>query len=621
MKIRTIGWAAIAGLTLVITLLLGIQVQAASAEKGAAIEPPPPPGPASPLDGAAPQALNATWSITRVDTAGDVGPYTALALDASWESHIAYYDAQSGTLRYARRVVGEWLVQTVDDSGDVGQYAAIALDWFDQPAISYYDATRGALKVAQWTGSDWLIQTVDDGGDVGTHTSLAFDSENNPHVSYYDVTQGALNYAIGSSSGWSTKTLDSSGDVGQYTDLAMNAADEYRISYYDVTHGDLKFAYLDGIQAKIVQADAGGNDVGKYTSLALNRDEHPLISYYDETDDSLKLASWVTSTWITQRMNAAGAGGRSTSLALDNSDDPHISYADTAHNHLRLLWWTGSRWLTETVDSGPLQYASLALDRNENPHISYYEGAPHDDLKYAYVPTTPSIDFRSSRYDVGEGDGSILITVTLSTVSVDQAAVDYATVDGTATAGADYLSANGTLTFPPGTTAQSFSVAVLQDAIDEHDETVRLTLSNPRNARLGDSSSAELTVLDDDAAPEVAFDLPTYTVQEDEGAVTLTVVLSQTSGLTITVDYASGGSGDTATPGEDYTPISGTLVFTPGITLHTLGLTIKEDDDGGGEETISVHLENVQHATIGANNPAIVTITDLYEVYLPLVVR
>ena len=81
-------------------------------------------------------------------------------------------------------------------------------------------------------------------------------------------------------------------------------------------------------------------------------------------------------------------------------------------------------------------------------------------------------------------DASLDFAVTLSRAASGPVTVDYATADGTAVAGADYTAASGTLTFAPGETAKTVSVALLDDAIDEGKETFTLELSNPRGAFL-----------------------------------------------------------------------------------------------------------------------------------------
>lgn len=74
--------------------------------------------------------------------------------------------------------------------------------------------------------------------------------------------------------------------------------------------------------------------------------------------------------------------------------------------------------------------------------------------------------------------------------------VNYATSNGTATAGSDYTATSGTLTFNPGQTSRTFTVPIIDDSLNEVDETVNLTLSNPSNATLGSPATATLTIID-----------------------------------------------------------------------------------------------------------------------------
>ena len=91
---------------------------------------------------------------------------------------------------------------------------------------------------------------------------------------------------------------------------------------------------------------------------------------------------------------------------------------------------------------------------------------------------------------VREGPGAALaFAVTLDRASPAPVTVDYATRDGTAVAGEDYRAAEGTLTFRAGETAKTVRVRVLDDAHDEGTETMTLTLSNPRGARIADGEA------------------------------------------------------------------------------------------------------------------------------------
>jgi hypothetical protein len=197
--------------------------------------------------------------------------------------------------------------------------------------------------------------------------------------------------------------------------------------------------------------------------------------------------------------------------------------------------------------------------------------------------------------------------------------VDYATSDGTAKAGSDYVSASGTLTFTPGVTIQTFSVAIINDPFDEDNETAILTLSSAHGATLDGANPATLTILDNDDPPTVDFGSAAYSITENEGTLTMNVTLDSPSGRTITVTYTT--SDGTATAGEDYVAISGTLVFTPGITNQTITITIISDELDENDETIIVTLSDVENATTGDNNPAVLTVVDKIKIYLPLVIR
>ena len=116
-------------------------------------------------------------------------------------------------------------------------------------------------------------------------------------------------------------------------------------------------------------------------------------------------------------------------------------------------------------------------------------------------PRLTVADARVTEAEDATVDATVDFTVTLSRAAAEAVTVDYATSDSTATAGADYTSTSGMLTFTVGETEKTVSVPVIDDSHDESDETFTLTLSNPSggNAYLEDATATG-TIADDDEA-------------------------------------------------------------------------------------------------------------------------
>ena len=98
-------------------------------------------------------------------------------------------------------------------------------------------------------------------------------------------------------------------------------------------------------------------------------------------------------------------------------------------------------------------------------------------------------------------DAALVFTVTLSRELSETVTVEYRTEDGTA--GADYTTATGTLTFTPGQTTTTVSVPVLDDSHDDGSETMTLRLLSPTPARvtLADAEATG-TITNSDPLPQ-----------------------------------------------------------------------------------------------------------------------
>src|SRR5262249_19314869 len=183
------------------------------------------------------------------------------------------------------------------------------------------------------------------------------------------------------------------------------------------------------------------------------------------------------------------------------------------------------------------------------------------------------------------GTTSANFTVSLSVPFTQTVSINWVTADGTAVAGSDYTAGSGTLTFPPGGTSKTVTVAVLGGTTHEPNETFFVNLSHPPNATIGDGQGLG-TISDDDPAPLLA--ISDVSVLESAGPAVFTVSLSAASGWTVTVNYAT--QSFTATAGSDFTTTSGTLTFAPGETSKTVAVPIIDDTVQESDEIFFVNL-------------------------------
>lgn len=234
----------------------------------------------------------------------------------------------------------------------------------------------------------------------------------------------------------------------------------------------------------------------------------------------------------------------------------------------------------------------------------------------------PTVSLADANVTEGNsGTASMDFLVTLSAPSGKTVTVDYMTAAGSATAGVDYDIASNSVTFTPGDTAETISVTVNGDAIDEVNETFLVNLSNESNATILDGEATG-TINDDDPLPTATISNATV-IEGDTGTVTavFTVTLSAASEKTITINYS--GADDTATAGEDYTAVpASVLTFNPGDPLFkTISVTVQGDEATETDEQFFINLTGSSNVTLG-NNQAIGTITDDDGsfIYLPFII-
>lgn len=209
-----------------------------------------------------------------------------------------------------------------------------------------------------------------------------------------------------------------------------------------------------------------------------------------------------------------------------------------------------------------------------------------------------------------EGDVStstLSFPVTLSGPSGRGVEVDFATADGTASAGSDYVATSGTLVFAPGDTVGQVDVTVNGDFLDEPDETLTLSLSDPLNADLGTDVGTG-TINNDDAGPQMTI-ADASVVEGNAGisALTFSITMTPVSGSTVTVEYAT--LDVTAVSGNDYVAASGFITLHPGEGSADITVDVLSDTSAEPDETLELLLSNPVGAKV-ADATATGTITN-----------
>ncbi len=200
---------------------------------------------------------------------------------------------------------------------------------------------------------------------------------------------------------------------------------------------------------------------------------------------------------------------------------------------------------------------------------------------------------------VDESAGTATFAVSLSRPSTGNVSVNYATVDGTALAGSDYVaSGSHTLTFTPGQMVKTVTVNLINDTTAEGREYFDLALSNPVGATLLAQTHGRATIGANDA-PAVSAPLITVSdaiAGESDGKMQFVVSLSAPSTNVVSVNFNN--SNETALNGSDYLAQSGTLTFAPGQTTQVVTIPLLDDTTAESTEYMTLNLFGAVNGTV-----------------------
>lgn len=313
------------------------------------------------------------------------------------------------------------------------------------------------------------------------------------------------------------------------------------------------------------------------SALSLSKDggNHPVLSWQASSDAAL------LGYYVYRAADAAGPFARITNLPLTTT-----TFTDTSVNSGTYAYQVKAAKL-ETTASGTYINTSQAIT-----------GAITAAAIAAGV-----LEFQSPIYAHGERAASPRqITVVRRGGAAGAVSVKYATVaGGSATPGADYANASGTLTWASGdSSAKTFAVSVAPDAAAECLETISLALSSPTGGATLGTSAALLTIAEDGAGTIFQAE-PVAIKAGKNGTSKMTITCIRTGGATGRVDlhYATcvPARGVSNYPhrnalgwGVDYDSAEGTLTWLDGDTApKTFDIVVHGSTGKPGNSFFPIH--------------------------------
>ena len=321
------------------------------------------------------------------------------------------------------------------------------------------------------------------------------------------------------------------------------------------------------------------------------------------TEGSTSTYSVVLDTQPTVNVNIEISGHESTNLTLSTT-----TLVFTSEN------WSHEQAMTVTA----AEDEDAAADPDVTLSHSVVATGEYQDVSAGSVTVT-IVENDVSTLSVGpasaaEDDGHVVFEVTISAANDQTVTVDYATSDGTATAGQDYMAASSTLSFPANSTSSlTISVAVIDNTVDEdEEETFTLTLSNASGAELaGGEATLNVTgtIVDNDD-PQVSVSFATSTHAVAEGATTMIrLTLSAEPEREVTIPLIGTDQGGASSTDYSGVPENVTFQSTETEKSFTFAAVDDEIDDDGGSVrlTFGVLPTRVSAGTVASTT---VSITD-----------
>jgi hypothetical protein len=240
---------------------------------------------------------------------------------------------------------------------------------------------------------------------------------------------------------------------------------------------------------------------------------------------------------------------------------------------------------------------TIAVGGNTTGTLSAsYDGVTKS-TQITVVPSVPVLSINDvTLYEGNSGTKTAVFTVSLSQAATTNVTYAIGTVNGSATAGSDYVASTlAGQTILAGATSKTFSVTINGDTTIEANEGFSVVVSAVTGATVGDGLGVGLIVNDDVRTVSIG---DASVTEGNSGTKTLTFTVTLSHASTSAVTYSIATSNGTATAGSDYVASSLTGQSIPaGMLSKTFSVTLNGDTTNEGDETFFVTLSAVSGAT------------------------
>jgi len=300
-------------------------------------------------------ACSGASTLTTLSSPGAGGQHSSLAIPSDGRPVISYsgWIGTNRVLRVAKcgnaSCTDGNTIATVDSTGNVGQYTSIAISGDGLPVISYYDDTNDALKVAKCANAACsatsVVRTVDSAQSSGRESSsIATGRDGNPIIAYHSYNSlKVAKCSRADCAGSTTITLENPGyPLGMHPSIAIGPDGLPVIASRDNGYGGvIKVAKCSDTACTGTSSNTIV-DSGDWPSLRFGSDRLPVISYYDTVAGTLKVARCSDDAcqliWTAPTVDTVGAvGWGGTSVALGADGLPVISYRNFNNADLKVV--------------------------------------------------------------------------------------------------------------------------------------------------------------------------------------------------------------------------------------------------------------------------------------------